>query len=116
MPGGVNLDRGGRVRFGKVVPAVLVALGLVWFAGVNLLTTARIARSGYAGYVTLRDVDYTFASLRRVGVTLGLRDPRYLIPDIGATTYLADMRVIDLAGLADVHVAHSGFEPRLLER
>jgi hypothetical protein len=47
---------------------------------------------------------------------LGLQDPLYFCPDLGGTTYQLDMRILDLGGLADVHLAHAHGDPALFEQ
>jgi hypothetical protein len=103
------LERWGRGSRLPARSAAAVALAAaVVFVAANVRAGAALRSSGYAGAVTMREVgrsyETAFETPRR---ELGLRDPLVLLPDIGATTFDLRMRIVDLAGLADVHVAHT---------
>jgi hypothetical protein len=87
--------------------------GVAHYAVTNLATGARERRAGYRGNVTLADT----LGYRLLGVEaeeLGLTDALFALPDIGGPSYVLGMRILDTAGLADVHVALSGLDTRVL--
>lgn len=91
-------------------------LGALCFGVDNASTTANIQRRGYAGYVTLQEISSGYGRLERVAGVLGLDDPLYLLPDVGGTAYVNNIRVLDSGGLSDYHVAHSGWDRSVLEQ
>ncbi len=50
-----------------------------------------------------------FAALAK---ELRIHDASLMDPDLGGTSYASGLRMIDLAGLADVHIARHDFDPR----
>lgn len=62
---------------------------------------------GGRNYWTMAEVEQKYAGLIDHAERIGLSDPLYLIPDIGATSYEHNYRIIDLAGLADIHLARA---------
>lgn len=62
---------------------------------------------GDKNYWTMAEVGTMYANLNTYAELIGIQDPLYLIPDIGATSYELNYRILDLAGLADIHLARA---------
>jgi hypothetical protein len=86
------------------------------FAWANLRLTERQLTCGYAPmaetrcldgkmYWSMGEVNQKYSELQSYAAKIGLEDPLYMIPDIGATSYLQNKRILDLAGLADYQLA-----------
>lgn len=99
-----------------LLTAILFAYGVARFAWANLRLTQVQLECGYAPmaetrclngrmYWTLGEVEAKYTEIANFAAQLGLDDPLYMIPDIGATSYVKDFRILDLAGLADFHLA-----------
>ncbi len=100
----------------SIAGAASFFLGAAAFGIANMRMSYEAEKSGYQGYVTIQEVSDAYAPLRKIALSLGAEDPHYLLPDIGGTAYLDKMRIVDLAGLADYHVSHSGLNRKALEQ
>jgi hypothetical protein len=103
----------------RIVALVLMiwfGISVARFAWVNLRLTERQLACGYAPmaetrcldgkmYWSMGEVDQKYAELQNFAEQIGLTDPLYMIPDIGATSYLQNKRILDLAGLGDYQLA-----------
>ncbi len=104
----------------SMIAAVVLVLwfgfSVARFAWVNLRLTQRQLACGYAPmaetrcldgkmYWTMDEVDQKYSELQSFADQIGLDNPLYLIPDIGATSYLQNKRILDLAGLGDYQLA-----------
>lgn len=99
--------------------AVWFAFGVARFAWANIRLTEKQLACGYdqpwaehrcldgKNYWSMAEVNARYANLQEYARQTGLADPTYLIPDIGATSYLQNLRLLDLGGLADVHLARA---------
>ncbi len=96
--------------------AIWFGIGAARFAWANLRLTQRQLACGYQPlaetrcldgkmYWTIGEVNQQYAELSKFAAQLGLEDPLYMIPDIGATSYLQNKRILDLAGLGDYQIA-----------
>lgn len=103
-----------------LVISVLVAVGFGYavarFAWANIRLTQLQLACGYAPmaetrclngrmYWTMGEVDQKYRELTGFASQIGQADPLYMIPDIGATSYVHNLRILDLAGLGDYHMA-----------
>ena len=106
--------------------AGVLGLGLATFAWANLRLSQNQLRCGYAPWVepgclngsyywSMSEIAQMYSNLPEYANQLGLQDPIYLVPDIGGTSYVLDLRLVDLAGLGDVQIAHAG-DQRLIEQ
>ncbi len=111
------------LKRGEVSLAFLAAGLAIWFgisaarfAWANLRQTQRQLVCGYQPlaetrcldgrmYWTIGEVNQQYAELSKFAAQLGLQDPLYMIPDIGATSYVQNKRILDLAGLGDYQIA-----------
>ncbi len=104
------------LRVGSVILAIWFGFGVARFAWANLRLTQRQLACGYAPmaetaclsgkmYWSIGEVDQKYSALQKYAAQIGLSDPLYMIPDIGATSYLQNKRILDLAGLADYQIA-----------
>jgi tetratricopeptide (TPR) repeat protein len=50
--------------------------------------------------------------LARLAEELSIQDPSLLDPDLGGTSYSAALKMVDLGGLADPHIARYRYDPR----
>ena len=62
---------------------------------------------GDRNYWSMGEVSIMYAGLGEYADQIGVEDALYLIPDIGGTSYIHNYRILDLAGLADIHLARS---------
>lgn len=96
--------------------AIWFGIGAARFAWANLRQTQRQLACGYQPlaetrcldgrmYWTIGEVNQQYAELSKFAAQLGLEDPLYMIPDIGATSYVQNKRILDLAGLGDYQIA-----------
>jgi hypothetical protein len=96
--------------------AIWFGVGTARFAWANLRLTQRQLACGYQPlaetrcldgrmYWTIDEVNQQYAELSKFAAQLGLEDPLYMIPDIGATSYVQNKRILDLAGLGDYQIA-----------
>ncbi|HVF75114.1 MAG TPA: hypothetical protein VM938_08695 [Acidimicrobiales bacterium] len=96
--------------------ATLPLLALVLFAAENLRVTSDHVGHDYPHFLPMRFANESYAPLREVARTFGLDDPFYVLPDVGGSTYLGRMRIVDSLGLADLHVARSHWDRAILEQ
>lgn len=88
---------------GRVLVAGTAALGLL-SAGVTLAESAREFRASPT--VPMCSIAQHMGwSFNGYAAILGLRDASLVTPDIGGTALVSDLRIIDLAGLADARIA-----------
>jgi hypothetical protein len=99
-----------------LVLTVWFGLAVARFAWANLRLTERQLACGYTPmaetrcldgkmYWSMGEVNQKYSELQSYAAKIGLIDPLYMIPDIGATSYLQNKRILDLAGLADYQLA-----------
>jgi hypothetical protein len=105
------------LRFTALALAVWFGFGVARFAWANLRLAERQLACGYTVplaetrcldgkmYWTMDEVDQKYRELKGFADQLGLVDPIFMIPDIGATSYVQKLRILDLAGLADYQLA-----------
>ncbi len=104
------------VQVGAILLAVFFGFGVAYYAWANLRLTQRQLACGYTVlaetrcldgrmYWTMGEVDQKYAELADIADQLGLSEPLYMFPDIGATSYLQNKRILDLAGLGDYQMA-----------
>jgi len=101
------------LRIAAVALAVWFGFVVARFAWANLRLTERQLACGYSTpmaetsclsgkmYWSMSEVDQKYAELQAYAKQVGLADPLYMIPDIGATSYLRNLRILDMAGLGD---------------
>jgi hypothetical protein len=99
--------------------AIWLLIGAARFAWANIRLTEKQLACGYdlpwgeyrcldgKNYWSMAEVDARYADLAGYARQIGLDDPIFLIPDIGATSYLQNLRLLDLGGLADIHLARA---------
>ena len=109
-------------RIAAVTLAVWFGFGVARFAWANLRLTERQLACGYNTpmaetrcldgkmYWSMAEVDQKYTELQGYAKQVGLSDPLYMIPDIGATSYQRNLRILDMAGLGDYQLAriHDG--------
>ena len=95
---------------------LLVAHGAYRFAHAGLRASQAAHASNYAGEVTMQHVTASYVVLPALTKELGLHDPLSAIPDVGGPSYELGLRILDLGRLTDVHLAHSGYDPRIVEQ
>lgn len=104
------------LRIGAGVLALFFSFGVAYYAWANLRLTQRQLACGFAPlaetrcldgrmYWTMSEVDQKYGGLVDIANQLGLSEPLYMIPDIGATSYVQNKRILDLAGLGDYQMA-----------
>jgi hypothetical protein len=94
-------------------PAPYLALGLLALAAFvfNARTTAELLRRDDDRLVGMQSRIERGLRFRSFADALGLRDASYLEPDIGGTSLVSGLRIVDLARLADIHLARYQYEP-----
>jgi hypothetical protein len=102
-----------KVQFALVGAAALLS---VLYIAVNVRASVARRSSRYAATASMDEVRAMYGKLFEAPVgQLGLRDPLFAIPDIGATSFDLHMHILDIGGLADANIAHAGGEPEQLE-
>ena len=91
-----------------------------WAVGVAVLAAVSLVSVSTSRDLRRRHHEDTLISLQgrlarghevqRIARTLGIEDPLYMDPDIGGPT-LAGLRVLDLGGLTDIHIAKFQWYP-----
>jgi hypothetical protein len=110
----IGLDRLSRWIPPIAVAVAACAVGLV-VVQANAKTTGDLRRGGHAPFLTMQFANGSYQPLQRTARSLGMVDPLYVVPDVGGSTFLGNMRVLDSAGLADVQLARGGFAPNVTE-
>lgn len=107
------------LRAGALVLGILFAFTLARSSWANIRLSQQQLACGYEkpwaearcidgrNYWTMGEVGSMYADLKSYAHQVDIQDPLYLIPDIGATSYVHNYRILDLAGLADIHLARS---------
>jgi hypothetical protein len=114
------VDKQNRTLWKRAGAALLLAwfaFGVARFTWANLRLSQRQLSCSYQTpmaetlctdgkmYWSMGEVDQKYQELSRFARQIGLQDGLFMIPDIGATSYLQNLRILDLAGLADYHLA-----------
>lgn len=101
---------------GRRLVAPILALTAIPFVARSVYQSAEARARGYANYDTMEETRAVYEPIADLARAIGVEKPLVLAVDLGATTYELGLRLLDGAGLGDPQVAHSGWDPRVLER
>jgi hypothetical protein len=80
----------------------------------NAMQAVAADRSGYPLWITADQMQARYQDVNSAARRVGLADPLFLIPDIGAPSFRDGFRIIDGLGLSDAQVARNVGDARAL--
>jgi hypothetical protein len=101
---------------GRVPGTRLTALACVpLFILANAVLSVVDSSSGYRMWITADEMHTRYQDVVGAAQRVGLADPLYLIPDIGAPAFRDDLRIVDGLGLSDAQIARNIGDARALD-